>query len=319
MIKMSVIVVTPDNYATIRRLMECLAAQTIPEQLEIVIVVPDKAQHELEQKVVRCFAAIHIEGVKSVDSFAEAQAIGVRAASAPIVAFTEDHSFPDPRWAETLIDAHRGEWAVVGPSISNANPRSLISWTNIAIEYGEWLNPAVGSLVLHLPGHNSSYKRDILLNYGDELGSWLESESILHWDLNSKGYQLWLEPSTKTAHQNFSGFFSAIQLRFCCGRVFAGSRARNWPQFIRFVYFCGSPLIPFLRSYRVIREMRRPGRPRYLLPKMIPLLMLFLACDGVGEMVGYILGTGKAGKWMTKMEFHRERFMNSLDRLEFTA
>jgi hypothetical protein len=52
---------------------------------------------------------------------------------------------------------------------------------------------------------------------------------------------------------------------------------------------------------------------------MAPLLLLFLVCDGIGEMVGYAFGSGKADKQMTKIEFHRERFMNNADRLEFTA
>ena len=319
MTEMSVIVITPDRYATIRRLMGCLAAQTIREQLEIIIVAPVEVRLELDQKVVQSFAVVHVESVKSIDSFAEAQAIGVRAATSPVVAFTEDHSLPDPHWAENLVYAHRKEWAGVGPVVTNGNPRSLISWTNLAIEYGEWLAPAESNVATHLPGHNSSYKRDILLRYGNKLGTWLESESILHWDLTLKGYQLWLESSARTAHQNFSDFFWAIYLRFCCGRVFAGSRVRNWSRFMRFIYFCGSPMIPFVRSYRIMRELRRPGRPRHLLPRMAPLLLLFLVCDGIGEMVGYASGSGKADNRMTKMEFHRERFMNSVDRLEFTA
>lgn len=316
---MSVIVVTPDHYATIRQLMGCLTAQTIHEELEIIIVAPIEVRLELDQKVVQSFAVVQFKSVKSLDSFAEAQAIGVRAATSTIVAFTEDHSLPDPQWAEYLVYAHRKEWAGVGPVVENANPRSLISWTNLVIEYGEWLAPAVSDVVNHLPGHNSSYKRDILLRYGDKLGTWLESESILHWDLTAKGYRFWLESSARTAHQNFSDFFWTIRLRFCCGRLFAGSRVRNWSRFMSFIYFCGSPMIPLLRLYRITRELQRPGRPRHLLIRMLPFLILFLVCDGLGEMVGYAFGPGKAEELMTKMEFHRERFMNSVDRPKYTA
>ena len=319
MTEMSVIVITPDRYTTIRRLLDCLAAQTIREHLEIIIVAPAEIRLELDQKLLQSFGGMHVEGVQSIESFAEAQAIGVRAATSPIVAFTEDHSFPDPDWAENLVYAYRKGWAAVGPEVANGNPRSLISWTNLAIEYGKWLAPADSNVVNHLPGHNSSYKRDILLRYGNKLGTWLEAESILHWDLTSKGYKLWLESSARTAHQNFSDFFWSIRLRFCCGMVFAASRVRTWSRVMRFVYFCGSPLIPFVRLYRIMRELRRPGRPRRLIPRMAPLLLLFLVCDGFGEMVGYAFASGKAVMRLTEMEFHRERFMNSVDRLEFIA
>ena len=48
----------------------------------------------------------------------------------------------------------------------NANPKSAISWANLLIEYGPWLDPAPAGKASHLPGHNSSYKRDVLLGYG---------------------------------------------------------------------------------------------------------------------------------------------------------
>ena len=67
MTEMSVIVITPDHYATIRRLMGCLAAQTIREQLEIIIVSPAEVRLELDQKAVKSFAVVHVEGVKSID------------------------------------------------------------------------------------------------------------------------------------------------------------------------------------------------------------------------------------------------------------
>lgn len=62
-------------------------------------------------------------------STAEARAAGIRQANAPVVAFVEDHSYPDPDWAERLIEAHRKLWAAVGPVMMvNANPATMISW-----------------------------------------------------------------------------------------------------------------------------------------------------------------------------------------------
>lgn len=313
-IEISVIVITPDDYGTIQSLIESLAAQTICEHIELVIVAPATSVSGFDTTIFNRFGAVRLEGVESIDSFAQATAVGIGAATAPIVALTEDHSFLDPKWAEILVAAHRGPWIGVGPAISNANPGSLVSWANIAIEYGEWLDPAVTGPVSHIPGHNSSYKRAALLEYGEDLGKWLQSESVLHWDLASKGHRLWLETSATTGHRNFSDFLSTIRLRFCCGRIFASSRARGWAASKRALYLCGSPLIPFVRLGRVIGQLRRPGRPRYLLPSILPLLLLFLVIDGMGETVGYAFGTGSAEEGMTRMEFHRERFVNRRER-----
>jgi len=97
-----------------------------------------------------------------------------------VVAFTEDHSFPTPVWAEALIARHREPWAAVGPAFLNGNPQTLRSWTNLLIEYGPWLDPLEAGVRDHIPPHNSSYKRDLLLAYGDELQGLVEAS---RWDL----------------------------------------------------------------------------------------------------------------------------------------
>ena len=60
-------------------------------------------------------------------------------AHAPIVALAEDHCFPEPGWADALIRAHQGPWAVVGPVVRNANPATIVSWCDFVIGYGPWM------------------------------------------------------------------------------------------------------------------------------------------------------------------------------------
>jgi len=90
-------------------------------------------------------------------------------ARARIVAFGEDHCFPEPGWADALLEAHQGPHAVVAPVFLNANPGSTVSWCDFLIGYGAWMAPVAGGLRPFPPGHNSSYKRDELLAYGDRL------------------------------------------------------------------------------------------------------------------------------------------------------
>ena len=77
-------------------------------------------------------------------------------------------------------------------------------------------------------------------------------------------------------------------------------------------------MIPVVRLYRVIKELRRPGRSNSVPPILFPLLLLLLVIDGIGEMVGYACGSGNAMEMMTDMEFHRERFMDDKDRRTFS-
>ncbi|MFN2433451.1 MAG: hypothetical protein ABR599_11675 [Gemmatimonadota bacterium] len=106
-----------------------------------------------------------------------------RAASAPVVAFGEDHSFPEPGWAEALLQAHRGPWAAVGPSIVNANPATAVSWATLLTSFGRWLELDASGPADAIAWHNSAYKREVLLGLGDELEPLLEVEGLLQAEL----------------------------------------------------------------------------------------------------------------------------------------
>src|SRR5256714_3104658 len=282
-------------------------------EIEAGTAPPSPGDPELAKPTPRHFHSHLMVETGPVVSTAKARATGVGAASAHIVAFAEDHSYPGPGWAEALIKRHQENWAAVGPVIANANPRSLTSWANLLIEYSEWLDPCPSGERQHLPGHNRTYKRSLLLEYGGRLEQMLDAESILHWDLRRKGHGLYLEGAARTFHENFSKPLACLTLRFNGGRLFAAARSHAWPLWRRAVFALGSPLIPFLRFVRITRELFRNGRPRHLLPRLWPTLFFGLIVDGVGELAGYLLGSGNAMAKLSDMEFHRERFLDEND------
>ena len=69
----------------------------------------------------------------------------------------------------------------------NANPDTIVSWADFLVGYGPWARPSIVSERDYLPGHNSSYKRAVLLEYGDALATLMEAETVLMWDLRAKG------------------------------------------------------------------------------------------------------------------------------------
>ena len=312
---MSIVVITPDRFETISTVLRHAHAQSVKEELEIVIVAPTVDVIPLDAPTVQGFRSVRVVAFGAVaSSTAAARAAGVRAARAPIVAFVEDHCFPQPGWAAALIAAHRNSWAAVGPAVGNANPHSAISWANLLIEYGPWLEPAAAGAVEHLPGHNSSYKRAILLDYGANLEAMLEAETVLHWVLRAKGYRLYLESAARTAHLNFGRLAPWVPYLVYAGRVFAAARARHWPFRRRLLYCGGAPLIPFVRLRRIRSDLRRPGRPADLWPRIVPALLVGLILDMVGQLLGYALGAGKAGERLCYYEFHRDHHLPAASR-----
>lgn len=226
---------------------------------------------------------------------------------------------PEPDWAENILAAYAtGTWAAVGPGIVNANPDSAVSWVNFLLEYGQWSDPVPASEPEHLPGHNCTYRRDALLSYGDDLGTMLEAESLIHWDLRAKGRRICMYPAARTRHWNYSVTWGWVPLRFLGGKLFAGYRSRQqgWSLGKRMAYLLGSPLIPWVRLRRIIAESHVPGRPqKALLPRLMPLLMLSLVVDAMGEASGYLAGPGRSQDQLAASEFNRRNELNARDRM----
>lgn len=311
----SVILASPAGFRTIQKTVSHLRLQTVCALLELVIVAPSEALSDLEVDQLTRFACYQVVKIKGFPSIGQANAAGIRQATASIIALAEDHCFPDPQWAERLIAAHQGPWVAVGPGVRNANPNTAVSWADLFIGYGPWLTPSPPREAEFLPGHNTSYKRDVLMRYADQLDSMMEAETLLHWDLRQKGHRLYMESTASVAHTNFSLWSSWIPAQFYNGRLFAGARARQKSLLWRIVFVLGSPLIPAVRLWRILAEL--PSREltiRFL--GCLPVLVIGLAIDGVGQMVGYALGMGNAQDKVAKLEVDRFKHVCKQDRLD---
>jgi hypothetical protein len=312
---LSVVLATPDTYESLRLTMRHLQSQTVRHQIEVVIVGPVEQHLRPPEEAVRGFWGYQLVAAGAMMSVARANAAGIRRARAAIVALAEEHCFPEPRWAEALIAAHRGPWAVVGPTMRNANPGTTVSWCDFVMGYGPWMHPAKGGPAAFVAGHNSSYKKCLLLEYGERLEGMMESETALHLDLGRRGHRLYVEPQALANHTNLALMSSWLPALYYAGRVFAASRFGGWSVGKRLVYAAGSPLIPVVRLWRCLRELAKPGRPRELVPRMLPVLCLGLAADGLGQLAGYLLGRGNALDRLAAYEFHRFRHVPDADRL----
>jgi hypothetical protein len=307
---LSVVMVSPDSFGTIRTTLTALRRQTACAQMEVLVVGPPAVGADLETADFGEFASWqHIE-CDATQSSSEMRVAGIRAASAPVIALTEDHCFPARGWAEALIARHAEPWAGVGALFKNANPGSAVSWANFLIEYGDWIDPQKGGEIHHIGGHNSSYKKELLLAYGDRLPEILQAESAMQWDLATRGGRFYLEPQARMIHLNFARFGPSIKLRYYGGRLFAANRARDWGFGKRLLFTLASPLIPLIRSWRSTRTLVSSGRSDLLL-RVMPISMILLAFDGLGEMVGYASGAGNSMQWLTGIEFHRQRFLKN--------
>jgi predicted dehydrogenase len=302
---LSAIAATTRDYSALRTTVAHLRRQTMAARMELILVGPSEAALACPDAEIAGFASVVRLGIGAVTSIAQGNAAGVRCARGRVVALTEDHCFAEPEWAQALVDAHEGSCSVVGPVVTNANPRTRVSDADFVIGYGPWMAPMAAADMPFLPGHNSSYKRDELLALGGRLDRLLEAETVLHMEWSAQGRTLRVAPKARVRHVNYSRWRSWLPVQVLAGRLFGGARAATWPRRRRLFYAAASPLIPFVRFYRIARAFALPGRSWWRLARMTPALATGLVLDGAGQALGYLFGPGDAMERLAHYEFNR--------------
>jgi hypothetical protein len=285
---LSVVLVT-DRYDTVRVVVEHLRAQSARERLELVLVIPAGASLPAEAEPAG-FARTRIVQLGSLSPLAEAYAAGVRAASGRAVFIGETHSYPAPDWAEKLIAAQEESWTVVVPALGNANPGGALSWAAFVLDYGFWAGGPRRELD-RIPVHNFAFARAPLMELGPRMRELFEPGSVLPAALRKRGHRFLLEPAGRIEHVNISVLRHWLRERFLVGRRFGWTRAAAWSWPRKLAYSAGSPLIPPLIIWRIVRDVR-PNVRQHALPHLLfPAIGLGAAAWALGEVLGYLLGT----------------------------
>jgi hypothetical protein len=277
----------------LERTMHSILYQTMIDRMEIIVVdcsAPGTPP---------LFGSDH-PGVRTVKlsrdgtTMAEARAAGVRAARAPLVAFLDEHSFAMPGWGEALLEAHRGPYAGVGGEIYNMSAAVGLADPIYLMGHGAWLPPATRSEVDLLPSHDTCYKRDVLLGYGDDLAELLMAEPVLMWKLRADGHRLLLEPGVKSMHGYTVNPLTLVAF-YAWNRCLGYARAKffSWPWWKRLLSALAFPLRPWWRALRLFVYLLRkhPDRlPTFILG--LPVILLAQYAAAVGEAAGAVLGRG---------------------------
>ena len=180
------IILATDRYETIRPVIRHLQRQTIRDQLEIVMVGDASLPGGLDAAELAGFARVHVETVDSIDP--------ISAARAPLVFIGETHTYAHPTWAEALVRAQADGRAGLIPGFGNANPAGPLSWAIFLLDYGRWLYlmPARESAIA--PTHNGAFRREVLLDLGENLDHALHQGDRLTLLLQSANHRMYFEP-----------------------------------------------------------------------------------------------------------------------------
>ena len=100
-------IVVADQASTIEPVIRRLETQTAADEVEVVAVAPAEGRAGLEARLAG-FARKQVLETRSIHPLGRARRLGVEAATATIVFIGETHTFPHPRFVESLVSAHKG-------------------------------------------------------------------------------------------------------------------------------------------------------------------------------------------------------------------
>jgi hypothetical protein len=294
------------GFPSIAKTVRHLLAQTAVKDLEVVIVTASGNASEVDLEMLAQAGGWQIVTIPRFDTAAMGWAAGVKRARAPIAVLCEDHSFPEPDWAEALIAEHTQEWAAVAPVMHNGNPGTKVSWANFLLCFLDWYRPGHTGRVPASPGHNTCYRKSALAAYEDSLEDWFNPEAVLHIDMQVRGLKILQSNCAATHHVNISIAGSYLAHSFFGGRLFGASRAALWPTLKSLAYACAFPMVPLIRLKRILMRLNTSQlRKEARLPGALPWIMAGLLCHAAGEAVGYLAGPG--GAMRKYMSFETQR------------
>ena len=306
---LSVVLVVGDLRSRAEECLRSVLRQESAGRVEVLLL--DVAKRAAQRVEGSDHPSVRVIPLAPETPFAAARAEGVRRARGPYVAFLEEHCRVGEGWIEAVLEAHAGPWAGVGGEVHTGNPGTPWSETIALMTYESWLPPAERDEdAAHLPGHNASFRRDRLLEFGEELDLLLVSDINFHRRLRLAGERLLLDPAVKFEHFNPTGAASLARGYFLWHRLYGWSRARvfRWPARRRLLYIVLSPAIPFYFLARLHRKLRR-HRPDLLgrFWRGVPLIWMLQMFCAVGQGFGLAFGPGDAVRRFTRFELNEPR------------
>ena len=218
----------------------------------------------------------------------EARAAAARAARGTLVAYLEDHCYPEPGWAAALCARADEGWSAVGYGFRNANPRSSASRAMALMEYGHWVVPTrqAAHPASMLAGNNIAYARAALLGLNSSADELLDTDWVLQRVLSASGQRMLFEPGAIAVHEHFDRLLDGFQILAMYGTLATQRRARSerWTRGRRLLHVAlALPATPPLRIMRLLRA--RPDLAARV-ARSLPLMLPPLLASAWGEMRG---------------------------------
>lgn len=198
-VSVTVLIPAYNAAGTIRATLSSLLEQDFDESYEIIVV--DSSSDETPRIIAAEFPTVHLIHRDEQTDPGTARNLGLGRARGEIIACIDADCVAPSDWLERMVAAQRVGHEVVGGTVENGNPESIIAWAGYLGEFREWLPVGPPRLVDHVPTCNISYNRSIFARFGGFPTKFYPQEDLLyHWRLAQHGVPIWFDPSICVRH-----------------------------------------------------------------------------------------------------------------------
>jgi GT2 family glycosyltransferase len=320
---LSIILISFNRPSTLHQSLAALANQFSPTEMEVLVIgrFPEKvyqpqnttttdenntqknspnSRHSLQKNISALqqqFPQFRWLPAEPTATIPEQRSLGIHQSRGELVALLEDDCLVGPDWGQNIFAAHRqnpNTIAIGGPILPGRYQKPL-DWAVFFCEYGRFLPPFSGP-VPHLPGNNISYKRTALLDHFNPDDGFYDV--FIHQQLQQTGQPLLADEKLAVTHITTWSGKHLLAVPYHHGRTFAGMRLQGRPFPRRLLYAMLSPLLPWLLTGRLARELfgRKAYRASFL--QSLPWIVVFYGSWSLGEVAGAMFGAGgSSGRW----------------------
>ncbi len=210
---------------------------------------------------------------------------GIEQAAGAVVALTSSPMIPTPGWAAfALTEATRT--GVIAGAIDPLDGIPLPDLAECLCRYTRDMTPFHGGESNDIPGDNSAYRRELLLEvhslWAD--GFW---EPRVNAALRDRGVPLRRDPAMRVLQGRSAGVRAFLRQRLRHGRAYGRERGARLTRSGNLLALGRAPLVPPLMVARICRELRTRGRLTLRAAATLPWLIAYNIAWAAGEAHGH--------------------------------
>ena len=289
-IEISVIVLIGAKGFGLDRFIKSFLGTQPTEKIEIIFLYPDHFNYSFNQE--ERFARVKYLNYDRSSYFSVIEK-AIKDAEADYILFQENHTTHKVNVIDALLRiANTNKYFCIGTLIYPGENMSFTDWTAYLSHYSGWGKGVKGGEQHKvIPGHNCVYKKSALLDLGDDLETYLFSDTILQWKLVEKGYKMYLTDEVYMIHDDKMTFTNLLAENFWFGWMFSYIRRKsnNWSISKRILYSIlvfAKPIIRFKNMLKLPLSSYFPSKIKLL--TILSAILLSFYWNALGESLGVL-------------------------------